>query len=41
MNMTVIAWLFLLGAIGYGVYNWANGPSSDHDTKDILLDEEE
>ena len=41
MNMTVIAWLFLLGAIGYGVYNWASGSSSDHDTKDILSDEEE
>ena len=39
--MTVIAWLFLLGAIGYGVYNWDNGQSSDNDTKDILPDEEE
>jgi len=31
----------LLVALGYGIYNWANGPSSDQDTKDILSDEEE
>jgi len=41
MNMTVIAWLFFSGAIGYGIYNWANNPSSNQDTEDIFLDEEE
>tara|TARA_Y100000780_G_C13434815_1_gene320966 strand:- start:217 stop:342 length:126 start_codon:yes stop_codon:yes gene_type:complete len=41
MDMTIVAWIFLLGAIGYGIYDWTNNQSSNQDKEDIISDEEE
>ncbi|SVB52652.1 uncharacterized protein METZ01_LOCUS205506 [marine metagenome] len=41
MDMSIIAWIFLLGAIGYGIYSWTSDQSSIQNSEEILSDEEE